>query len=133
MSISAYKRTQRASDSPRDIERQIFSRITSALAVTGPTHDDAQDPAVKRDILNGTLQVALVENTRLWARLRQDLAHPENQLPESLRAQLISLALFTERTTNAILRGEGRVADLVSVNRSIIAGLSGVATPVAAP
>lgn len=126
MSISAYKSTQRASESPRDIERQIFSRVTAALATHGPACDMATGTEARLAALNGTLQLALSENIRLWSLLRMDLSQPDNQLPEELRAQLISLSLYVERQTSGILRGTAFVSELVAVNRSIISGLAGI-------
>lgn len=125
MSVSAYKRTMREAETPRAIERQIFSRITAALAVYAATYDTAEDRETRLSIMSGGLQVALAENTRLWSVLKADLARPENALPEALRAQLISLALFVERQTKGVLRGEATVTGLVNINRSIIEGLAG--------
>lgn len=125
MSISAYKRTIRSSETPREIERQIFSRITAALASSARSYDEAEGPA-RMQILAGTLQPALAENIRLWSLLRRDLSAENNQLPAALRAQLISLALFVERQTTAILRGEGSVSSLVALNTAMIGGLAGL-------
>lgn len=126
MSISAYKRTMREAETPRDIERQIFGRITAALTVHAESYDTATEMAPRLSLLSGSLQLALVQNTRLWSALKADLQRPENALPEEMRAQLISLALYVERETHAILRGEGKVSALLSINHSIIAGLSGI-------
>ena len=126
MSISAYKKTIRASETPREIERQIFSRITAALATHAESYEEADGPA-RMQILAGSLQPALAENIRLWSLLRRDLSAENNQLPAALRAQLISLALFVERQTTAVLRGEGSVKSLVGLNSSIIGGLAGLA------
>lgn len=127
MSVAAYKRTQRASETPRDIERQIFSRVTAALSSSAQSFDAAPDNRSRMAILSGSLQLALAENIRLWSLLRADLNHADNQLPPALRAQLISLALFVERQTAAVIGGTGLLQVLVDVNRSVIDGLSGLA------
>ena len=126
MSISAYKRSIRSSETPRDIERQIFSRITSALHAHAAHYDENDDRYTRLQILAGPLQMALAENSRLWGALKSDLGRPGNALGAELRAQLISLALYVERETRAILIGDGSVSALVTVNRSIIDGLAGI-------
>lgn len=126
MSVAAYKRTQRASETPRDIERQIFSRVTAALSCSAESFDAAPDQRTRLAILSGSLQLALAENIRLWSLLRADLNHADNSLPPDLRAQLISLALFVERHTTAVLRGTGLLQVLVDLNRAVIGGLSGL-------
>lgn len=127
MSVSAYKRTMREAESPRAIERQIFSRITSSLSTYAESYDAADSREARLRILSGGLQVSLSENIRLWSVLKTDLQREDNALPQALRAQLISLALFVERQTRGILRGEAKVAGLISLNRSIIDGLAGIA------
>lgn len=127
MSVAAYKRTQRVSETPRDIERQIFSRVTAALSSSAQSFDAASDNRSRMAILSGSLQLALAENIRLWSVLRADLSHADNALAPELRAQLISLALFVERHTTAVIGGTGPLQVLVDVNRSVIDGLSGLA------
>lgn len=125
MSVSAYKRTMRETESPREIERRIFSRITAALATYAETHDNAESEMARMQVMAGSLKQALAENIRLWSALKADLAHPDNALQPDLRAGLLSLALFVERQTRLVLRGEGKVAPLVSTNQRIIEGLAG--------
>lgn len=126
MSISAYKRTMRDTQSPRETERQIISRITAALAIHAETYDNADTTSARLAILSGGLQLPLIENIRLWAALKADLGREDNALPVALRAQLISLGLFVERHTTQVLRGEAKVSTLIAVNRSIIEGLAGI-------
>lgn len=126
MSVSAYKKTMRETETPRSIERRIFSRITAELSKNVTAFDEAESETARRLILTGSLQPALVENTRLWNALRADLGHPDNQLPDELRAQLISLALFVDRQTTAVLGGTGKLAALVAINKAIIEGLAGL-------
>lgn len=125
MSVSAYKRTMRETESPRDIERRIFSRITAALATYAETYDTAETEMARLQVMASSLQAALAENIRLWSALKADLSHPDNALQPELRAGLLSLAFFVERQTRSVLRGQGKVAPLVSTNRMIIEGLAG--------
>lgn len=129
MSINAYKSTIRHSESPRQIERRILSRLTGALEAL-VAYDHAETTFQRLEILSNGLRDALAENQKFWGELKYDLSLPENQLSPDLRAGLLSLALWVDRQTVAILGGQPGVANLVEVNRSIVAGLS--ATPTAA-
>ncbi len=55
--------------------------------------------------------------------LRVDLYDENNQLPQQLRASLISLSLWIEKETFALLEGEGDIDALIDINRNIMAGL----------
>lgn len=132
MSINAYKNTIRQSESPRQIERRILSRLTGALEAYS-AYDAVTHPLERMEILSNGLRDALAENQRFWNVLKIDLAMPENQLSPDLRAGLLSLALWVDRQTSAILGGKTGVMALVDINRSIVAGLSASpAAPVAA-
>lgn len=126
MSVSAYKRVQRDHESPRSVERRIFSRITADLETWGQAYDRAESNPERLSALKGSLQLALVENTRLWSLLRRDLSAPENALPAELKASIISISLTVDRVTSDILSGAGRVDDLVGINRPFIDGLAGI-------
>lgn len=49
---------------------------------------------------------AIYVTRSLWAILVEDLANPENALPEELRAGLISIGLWIMRETDAIRLGK---------------------------
>ncbi|MCE0503882.1 MULTISPECIES: flagellar biosynthesis regulator FlaF [unclassified Roseivivax] len=126
MSIAAYKQNIRESESPRSIERRVMSRVTAEL--DGYLQDyEAGSRFDRMGLLAGGLRRALIDNQTLWRELRYDLASEGNQLPAGLRAQLISIGLWVDRQTTAVLSGEAGLGDLVGVNRQIVAGLNGVA------
>ena len=126
MSVSAYKRVQRDLESPRSVERRIFSRITADLETWGATYDRAESKADRLSALKGSLQLALADNTRLWSLLRRDLSQPENALPPELRAAIISISYTVDRITADLMSGAGTVAALVGINRPFIDGLAGI-------
>ena len=64
-------------------------------------------------------------NRRVWATLADDCSHPGNALPDSTRAQIISLSLFVHRTTSHVMRREADVDVLIDLNRTMMQGLSG--------
>ncbi len=127
MSIAAYKSTIRSSESPRQIERRILSRLTGQLEARAADYDTAEGSHERIEILSSGLRRDLTENQRFWGELRHDLSQPGNALPAELRAGLLSIAIFVERQTNAVIGGAPGVSALVGINRSIVAGMAGQA------
>lgn len=125
MSLKAYRRTVAQTGSPREIERRIMSEITAELAVHQEHFDKSEKMSERITILAGSLRSALTRNLKLWSALRADLTLDENQLPLELRANLVSLALFVERQSNAVIGGTGQLKPLIDINKSIMAGLAG--------
>ena len=66
---------------------------------------------------------ALSENSHLWTTLAVDVAQPENDLPQDLRARVFWLAEFTTNETRRLLNGQGDVGILIEVNAAILQGL----------
>jgi flagellar protein FlaF len=112
---SVYGKIIRTTERPREIELRIFEQITSAL-------EEANQPGT-----HFTKRIAAMHrNQELWLTLTSDLADDGNQLPKSLRARLISLAIWVTNESHRIMRDTGSLADLIEVNRSIIRGLATV-------
>ncbi len=130
MGLAAYKRTIRESETPRQIERRILSRVTHDLAEKGRGFDATEDKGERMSILSTGLRDAIYENQRFWSALRYDLSEPGNTMPDALKASLISIALWVDRHSTALMAGEGRLAGLVEINGNIAAGLAGQAAPV---
>ena len=126
MSVSAYKRTLRDNQSPRDVERQILNRVTKELGTYAQSFDEAESLDARMTILAGGLRLSHFENLRLWSMFKADLQNPDNQLPAEFRAQLISLAYFVERQSNMVIGARGKIAPLLAINRSLIDGLAGI-------
>ncbi len=68
---------------------------------------------------------AVLENNKLWTRIAMDVAHPDNGLPQELRARLFWLSEFTSKETRSLLSKEGDVAILIEINAAILHGLRG--------
>jgi len=66
---------------------------------------------------------ALDWNRRLWSVLAADCATEGNQLPAQLRASIVSLSLWVNRHTSAIMRNEAGFEPLISVNKMMMQGL----------
>jgi flagellar protein FlaF len=129
MSLAAYKKTIRESESPRQIERRILSRVTYDLTHTGQGYDASETGEARLAILAGGLRDSLYENQKFWAAMRYDLSETDNALPDGLKASLISIALWVDRETSALMAGQGRLTALIEVNTNITSGLSGQAAP----
>ncbi|MGJ8544673.1 MAG: flagellar biosynthesis regulator FlaF [Sulfitobacter sp.] len=125
MSLAAYKKTIRESETPRQIERRILSRLTHDLAQHGQGFDASQSAADRLAILATGLRDTLYENQRFWSALRHDLAEPGNTMPDAIKASLISLALWVDRQTTTLMSGQGQLAGLIEINSNIVAGLAG--------
>lgn len=117
MSLQAYQQASARAENPRETEYRLFGQVTRALM------DAAQlDPS---EI--GKRMDALDWNRRMWATLASDCADPNNSLPMALRAQMISLSLWVNRHTSAVMRREEEIAPLIDINRIIMQGLAGQA------
>jgi flagellar protein FlaF len=113
MSIQAYQRAATQADQPRDLEYRAFGQVTAGLV------------RVKEE--NAPLAVlleAIDANRRLWNMLSADCAAPENQLPITLRGQIISLAMWVARYSSEVLRDGADVEPLIDINRTMMEGLS---------
>jgi flagellar protein FlaF len=120
MSVKRYQRIQDASEDPRTAEHRALARVTGMLLM------GAEKGGV-------ALAEACHMNRMLWTIFQTDLALPENGLPDALKAQLISLAIWVQRYTHKVLFENASVDPLVSVNRSIMEGLAPPPRPADAP
>ena len=100
-------------DDRRQGEFQAFDIVTRELLAnkTKPK----EDPEFLR---------ALDENRRLWNALEEDLVTPQNQLPDPLKAKIISVAIWVQRHSKLAECGEATTEPLIQVNESIMKGLA---------
>lgn len=99
----------------RDIEQRVFRQTNGRLMAV---RDDPDAPFTD-------MAEAVHVNTKLWTMLAVDVFSDENTMPETLRAQIASLALYAQKTGRAVLRRETPVDELIDLNNTIIAGLDG--------
>jgi flagellar protein FlaF len=97
--------------SARRAEYEVIARITSRLTA-----------AIKEKNFN-KLIAAMHENRTLWRKLGQNVASPDNLLPDDLRARLIYLSEFTEHHTRKAIQREVSATPLVEINTAILRGL----------
>jgi flagellar protein FlaF len=115
MSLQAYQRAAQQAEHPRDAEYRLFGQVTRALIEAQSLPED--DIAGRMDALDW--------NRRLWSVLASDCASPDNAMPKEARAQIISLSLWVNRHTSAVMRREEEIQDLIDINRIVMQGLSG--------
>jgi len=77
----------------------------------------------------GGLAVALEENRRLWSVMTADCALETNELPQQLRAAIVSLGLWVIRYSSQVLRGDAEIDPLIDVNRDVMEGLAPKTAP----
>ncbi|MES1156911.1 MAG: flagellar biosynthesis regulator FlaF [Alphaproteobacteria bacterium] len=114
MSIKAYQRAATQAETPRDLEYRAFGQVTAGLM------------RIKEGLCEtpAAIAEALDANRRLWNILSADCSLPENGLPPTLRAQIISLGLWVSRYSGQVLREGVEVDPLIDVNRSMMEGLA---------
>lgn len=114
MSFQAYQRAAQAAEAPRAVEYRLFGDVTRALIAASQVDDTDIQTRIE----------ALDWNRRLWGALASDCARQDNQLPEALRAQIISLSLWVSRHCSAVMRREEGFEPLIDVNKIIMQGLA---------
>ena len=110
----AYGAMDAALASPKRAEAQVIAGLTRRLIAA---YADDAVPFSRRAAL-------LHDNLRLWHTIAAAAAEDVNAFPDALRAGLLSLAGFVERTTRDVLAGRGDVRALLDVNRHVVAGLT---------
>jgi flagellar protein FlaF len=109
MSVRGYEKAQETIEDPRAMEHRMLARVTGMLIEGGKRGG--------RDLVE-----ACFYNRKLWTIFQADCASPSNQLPDPIKASVISLSIWVQSYTGQVLSGAS-VDPLVEVNRSIMEGL----------
>lgn len=113
MAQNAYRQDAPATRTHRSVEYDAIARITHALKTA------SQDESSRfRDLAS-----AIHDNRRLWTILATDAADAGNQLPDTLRARIVSLGEFTRLYSSKVLTEKASPAPLIEVNTAILKGL----------
>jgi flagellar protein FlaF len=113
MPLRAYQRARSIAEQPRATEQRLFTEITGAMI------------SARKSGRNGaTLMPELHRNRELWGTIASACAATGNQLPDTLRAGIISLAIWVDRATSEVSGGQTEIDELIAVNLMIIDGLS---------
>lgn len=113
MSINAYQRAQAMAERPRAVERRLMTEITREMR-----------RASDEGLCSGALMPVLHRNRELWNAFSAACGGRGNQLPPTMRASVISLALFVDRFTSQVVAGCESIDELIAINLSIIDGLA---------
>jgi flagellar protein FlaF len=97
----------------RDNEYMVFSRVIRLL-------QSALESGNVNDIIRATHA-----NTELWIALASDLASQGNELPDQLKANLISLAIFSIKHGHRVMSEDAPLQPLLDINLHIMKGLRG--------
>jgi flagellar biosynthesis activator protein FlaF len=116
MTLKAYQDTQRITEDPRQTEYRLFGQITGALIT-----------AQRSGSGGGPLAEAIDWNRKLWRTLAADCLDDRNQLPQELRANIVSLSLWVTKYSKEVTRKGAPLDPLIDINRSIMQGLQGAA------
>lgn len=110
MSLRTYEAVQNQTEAPRQTEYRLFALVTKELIAAN--QGGAKD------------RIGAVDwNRRLWLTLQMDLAASQNNLPDELKARLISISIWVDKHSRMVLRGDAEIEPLISVNRTIMEGL----------
>lgn len=113
MSLTAYQRTLKATENPRDVEYRLFGQVTRALLEAAPMA--RTDPKVIE---------AIDWNRRMWSAFASDCASDGNVMTPQLRAGIISLSLFVARYSSQVMTASLPFEPLIDINRTIMQGLA---------
>jgi len=116
MTLQAYKNTQRITEEPRTTEYRLFGQVTGALIDVQKAGQDG-----------GPLVDAIDWNKKLWRTLAADCMDDRNQLPQEVRAKIVSLSLWIAKYSRKVTREGASLDPLIQVNRTILQGLRGAA------
>lgn len=117
LAYKAYGQVTQRTATGRALEYAVFEQITRDLQSV--QDDGGENPGAWGD--------AIYRNLQLWTIIATDLLSPENALPNETKAGLITLSEFVRRTSMKVLAGSEGLADIIEVNRTIMAGLDGAA------
>ncbi len=112
---AAYAKVSTTVLGPRSIEQKVFRQITGLLSAA----NEGENVPMSR------IADAVYRNSQLWTLLAADVASDDNALDPALRGQIISLALYSQRTGQAVLRKEASLDALIDINTAIMNGLEG--------
>ncbi|MFN4183314.1 MAG: flagellar biosynthesis regulator FlaF [Hyphomonas sp.] len=120
LAYKAYGQVTQRTATGRALEFAVFEQVTRDLQSV--LDDGGANPGAWGD--------AIYRNLQLWTIIATDLLSPENALPNETKAGLITLSEFIRRTSLKVLAGSEGLADIIEVNRTIMAGLDGSASSV---
>ena len=111
--VAAYQQQQKRNLSPREVEAMAFTKAAVLLEEVKQKTDNIEE-----------YSKALRFNHLLWTIIQADLTEPENELPNEIKADIMSLSIFVDKQTTKAMRSSN-AADLdvlININRNLAAG-----------
>jgi flagellar protein FlaF len=121
--VAAYQQQQKRNLSPREVEAMAFTKAALLLEEAKAKTQNIEE-----------YSKALRFNHLLWTIIQADLTEPENELPNEIKANVMSLSIFVDKQTTKAMR-TSNAADLdvlININRNLAAGLRSATQPPAA-
>lgn len=122
MSVQAYQTSLSRAENPRQTEYRLLGQVTQAL-MEAQGFDKYEFSRLAK---------VLDWNRRVWSAFATDCAMESNNLPDSLRAGIISLSIFVSKHSGAVLRSGAEIDPLIDINKMIMQGLEQSAANAAA-
>jgi len=122
--VAAYAQQQKRNLSPREVEAMAFTKAALLLEEAKQKTNSIEE-----------YSKALRFNHLLWTIIQADLTEPENQLPNEIKANVMSLSIFVDKQTTKAMRSSN-AADLdvlININRNLAAGLRSTQQTAPAP
>ena len=112
--VAAYQQQQKRSLTPREVEAMAFTKAAVLL-------EEAKQKTQSIEEYSKALRF----NHLLWTIIQADLTDPENQLPNEIKANIMSLSIFVDKQTTKAMRSSNAVDldVLININRNLAAGL----------
>ena len=116
LAAQAYGKTAVQTANPRELEAQLLLKAAAKLEAIRTGKPDLK-----------TARDAITYNRKLWTLFASSITRPENPLPNEIKSNIGSLAIFIlGQSIEAFSNPDPeKIAPLVSINREIAAGLGG--------
>jgi flagellar protein FlaF len=121
VAASAYAKTARTTQSPREVEAAILLKAAQQLQAA----QDNWQPE------RNELGAALAYNRKIWTILATSATEPDNPLPAQIKQNVAQLAAVIFQRTLAILMEPApeKLGLLVRINRDVASGLRSQPSP----
>ncbi|MCX5815077.1 MAG: flagellar biosynthesis regulator FlaF [Proteobacteria bacterium] len=117
--LNAYKETQKATLSGRDLEASVLTK--AALLLKSCQEQWNGGGHFKR------FDEALTFNQKIWTIFQDELARKDNPMPAQLRADILKLSLIIDKRIIEVMSNPSpeKLDLIININLNIAAGLRG--------
>jgi flagellar biosynthesis activator protein FlaF len=121
MHTQAYRNIQKATISS---EREIDAYALTECALRLKECQDNWDNMTERDKIDQLFNTLKI-NSRLWSIFQAEITREDNQLPQDVRENVLSLSLFVDQRTKDIMcfPESEKLTILININLNLAAGL----------